>query len=290
MKKGAYTALITPFNKGKLDMKSFEKIVRYQVDAGISGILIGGTTGESPNLSTHELELMTNKAREICQNKAEIMLGIGKNSTESVIRLAEEIHSWPIDSLLVVSPYYNKPTQKGLIAHFTAIADKAYKPIVLYNVPGRTSCNILPETVKELSQHNNIIAIKEASGSINQASQIIRSCQDDFLVYSGDDSLTLPMMSVGAAGVISVASNIIPSEIEELVKSFISGDFQRSKELHLLLFDFMKTMFIETNPIPIKYAASLLGLCSDEYRLPMCGPEEKNMQLIKDSMKKIGIL
>jgi len=290
MKKGAYTALITPFKDGDLDIESFKKIVQYQVDSDISGILIGGTTGESPHLSIDELEKMVYTAKDICLNNTEIMLGIGKNITKKVIELEKVVNDWPVDSFLVVTPYYNKPSQSGLIKHFSMIADNSNKPVVLYNVPGRTSCNISPETVYTLSRHENICAIKEASGNIDQLSMILTLCSPDFYIYSGDDSLTLPMLSLGASGVISVASNIIPSQIQELVKSYLSGNINKSKELHLKLFSFMKTMFIDTNPIPVKYAAYRLGLCPLEYILPLCEPSEKDKETILQEIKKLGLL
>ncbi len=286
--KGVITALITPFSKGCVDYGELKEIVEMQIEGGVSGLLPMGTTGESPTLSTTEHLKVIETVINTAKNRVLIMAGTGANSTAEAVELTIQAKDLGADCSLQVTPYYNKPTQEGLYRHFSVVADEAKIPTILYNVPGRSGVEIAIDTVARLSQNENIIAVKEAAGSVERVSATLNKC--DITVISGDDSLTIPMMSVGGTGVISVASNLIPSEIVSLVDAFASGNVLKAKELHQKYYQFFKDIFIETNPIPIKEAMAMKGLIKSEYRLPLCPMSDKNREILKQTMIDTGIL
>lgn len=282
MFKGAITAIVTPFSNGKVDWKSFEKLVKFQISGGINGIVPCGTTGESATLSYDEHNKVIETTVNIVSKRVPVIAGTGANSTEEAIELTKHAKKVGADASLQVTPYYNKPTQEGLYQHFKKIAESVDIPIILYNVPGRTGVNLLPETVIRLSKIPNIVGIKEASGNINQVTQICKDVKKkSFSVLSGDDVLTLPILAVGGKGVISVASNIIPGKVSKLVSFYLNGDIQKAVRLHYELFDLMQALFIETNPIPVKTALYLMGMIEGELRLPLCDMAENNVTKLK---------
>ncbi|MCA6073071.1 MAG: 4-hydroxy-tetrahydrodipicolinate synthase [Endomicrobium sp.] len=290
MFSGVYTALITPFKNDKIDFDALRKLIEGQYKNGIDGIVPCGTTGESPTLSYEEHEAVIEFCIKIAKGKMKILAGTGSNSTKEAIHFAQFAKKVGCDGALIVSPYYNKPTQKGLYIHFRSIADTVDIPIVLYNIAGRTSVNIEPATMAKLFDDcKNIVGVKEASGSLTQMSAI-KALIPDIEMLVGDDTLTLPSLSIGGAGVVSVLSNIIPAEVVALVKSFKSGNFEEAKKIHYKLLPFVRTMFIETNPIPVKTAASLLGLCEFGLRLPMCEMEDSNRIKLEKVLKDFGLL
>jgi len=269
MFKGAITALVTPMKDGMVDEEKLRNLVDFQINNGISALVPCGTTGEAATLSYEEHMRVIEIVVEQSNKRVPVIAGTGSNSTHETIYLTEFAKKVGCDAALVVTPYYNKPTQKGLYEHFKAVADAVDIPIVLYNVPGRTSVNMLPDTVIKLSKIKNIVAVKEASGSLDQVSEIIAGVSPDFDVLSGDDSLTIPMMALGAKGVISVASNIIPKEVSQMVDLWLKGDIAAARDLHLKLFPLFKGIFIETNPIPVKKALYLMGIIENDIRLPL---------------------
>jgi len=279
--KGAMVAIITPFKNGEIDEEAYRKLVRRQIDNGIDVIVPAGTTGEGATMDLSEHKRIVEITVEECRGKAGVLAGAGTNDTKKVVKLAENAKQAGADAILSVTPYYNKPTQQGLYKHYTYIAEKVDIPIVLYNVPGRTSVNILPETVARLSEIENIIGIKEASGSLQQVSQIIENTPPDFLVISGDDFLTFPMMALGAVGVISVTANVAPKPVSEQVDAIFGKDFEKAKELHHYLHPLHEAMFIETNPLPVKTACYLMGLIEEEFVLPLCKMADANKEKLK---------
>ncbi len=266
---GCYTALITPFRDGQIDEPALQALVQRQIAGGVSGLVPCGTTGEAPALSAPEWDRVVAVVVETAEGRVPVLAGTGSNNTATVIERTRRARNLGADGALVVTPYYNRPTQDGLYRHFAMVAEAVDLPLVLYNVPGRTGVNLLPETVVRLADIPGIIGIKEASGSLDQASQIVCEAPEAFIVVSGDDSLTLPMMGVGASGVISVVSNIAPEAVSALTSACLMGDFRSGREIHLALFDLCRAMFVETNPTPVKAAAALLGYCSTEVRLPL---------------------
>jgi 4-hydroxy-tetrahydrodipicolinate synthase len=290
MFSGVYTALITPFKSGEVDYEAFGKLIEEQYKNGIDGIAPCGTTGESPTLSCEEHESIIEFCVKSAKGKMKVLAGTGSNDTSEVIRFTQFAKKVGCDGALVVSPYYNKPTQKGLYLHFKKIANTVDIPIVLYNIAGRTSVNIEPATIAKLfNDCKNIVGVKEASGSLAQMSAI-KALVPDIELLSGDDALTLPLLSVGGAGVVSVLSNIIPSEVVSLVKAFEKGNIDEAEKIHYKLLPVVKSMFIETNPIPIKTAAALLGICLPDLRLPMCEMEETNKAALEKILKDFGLL
>ena len=289
MLKGAFTALITPFKDGEVDYDALRKIVRLQLDGGINGLVPLGTTGETPTLHDDEKEKILKVVIEEAKGKVPIICGAGSNSTEKSVKEAKKMKELGADYLLVAAPYYNKPTQEGIYQHFKAICDAVDIPIVVYNIKGRTGVNIETSTLLRLSKMKNIVAVKEASGDINQMMDVIDQLPKDFSVLSGDDSMTLPLISCGGHGIISVASNVMPDKMADLAAYANQGDFESAREIHYELLDFFKVEFVETNPIPIKYAASLMGLCREEYRLPMCSLQEGSKAKMKVALEKLGL-
>ena len=285
---GVYTALITPFRNGAVDYDKLRELVDLQVKANVAGIVPMGTTGESPTLDYEEHHKVIASVIEEAAGRCQIIAGTGSNSTAEAIEMTRHAKEAGADATLQVTPYYNKPTQEGLYQHFSAIANEGGLPVVLYNVPGRSGVAIAESTVARLSSNPNIVGIKEAAGSVDRVSAIKALC--DITVLSGDDSLTLPMMSVGATGIISVASNIIPAEMVEMVAAFQQGNVQRAAELHKKYFVFFRDQFVETNPIPIKAAMAMAGMIEEEYRLPLCAITAANREKLAATMKQCGML
>ena len=287
---GAATALITPFKDGNVDYDALGNLIDRQIDLGINALVICGTTGESCTLSNEEHRTVLKYALRKSGGRVPMIAGTGSNDTAHAVEMSKFASALGYDGLLVVTPYYNKATEKGLIKSYTAIADAADCPIILYNVPTRTCCNISLPVYRELAKHENIVAVKEASGNISQIAELIAECGDYFDIYSGNDDQTLPMLSLGGSGVISVVSNIIPREMAELCKKWFDGDTKECRRLHEKYLKLMKMMFCEVNPIPVKTACAIMELCSDELRLPMCDIGEENHKKIAKLIKEYGLI
>ncbi len=290
MYKGSYVAIVTPFKNNKLDEDGLRKNITFLVDRGSSGIVACATTGESPVVSDDEFERVVRIAVEETKGKVPVIAGAGTNSTFKTIKLIHKAEEFGAQGALVVTPYYNKPTQEGLYQHYYKISKESKMPIIVYNVPSRTGSNILPSTVARLVKNcKNIIGIKEASGNLDQVSEIQRLCGDDFDILSGDDSLTFPMLAIGAKGVISVIANILPSEVALMCKLFFEYDVKRARDIHLKLFPVIKALFIETNPIPIKKAMELMGMPAGKPRLPLVEMSQENTNILKKRLIEFGI-
>ena len=287
---GAITALITPFKNGKVDEKRLVENVEFQIKSGINGLVPCGTTGESPTLSHEEHKRVIEIVIKSAAKRVPVIAGTGSNSTEEALELTAHAKKAGADAALIVSPYYNKPTQKGLYLHFKTIAEKVDIPVILYNIPGRCGVTIEAQTMANLAKLKNIVGVKEAAGSLDSVSQIIRACGIQFDVLSGDDVLCLPMMSVGGRGVISVISNLAPKQVAEMTSAYASGDHKKALTLHYALLPLMKAAFVETNPIPIKTAMKLAGLDTGEMRLPMCAMEENNEKLLADVLRQMKLI
>jgi 4-hydroxy-tetrahydrodipicolinate synthase len=281
MFSGSFTALITPFRHGDVDERALRDLVEFQIRNGTTGLVPCGTTGESATMTDAEQERVIAVVIEQAAGRVPIIAGTGTNSTATTIRRTRLARELGATAALIVTPYYNKPMQEGLYRHYEAVASSADLPIILYNVPGRTAVNLLPETVVRLSRLPGIVGIKEASGSIDQSSQIVVEAGPDFTVLSGDDSLTLPIMSVGGRGVISVVANIAPAAMAELTGAYLAGNLARAQTIHLRLFDLCRAMFLDNNPIAVKTAAGMLGLCSDEVRLPLTPMSDANRRRLE---------
>jgi len=291
MFKGSIVAIVTPFKNGKIDEQKLRELIDFQIKNGTSGIVPCGTTGESATLNFDEHESVIQIAIDQVKKRVPVIAGTGSNSTAEAIMLTQQAAKAGADASLQVSPYYNRPTQKGLYEHFKAIAASVKIPIILYNIAGRTGVNIEPETIAKLAQDcQNIVAVKEASGSLDQMSRIKQLCPKEFALISGDDSLTLPVLSIGGIGVISVVANIVPADVAGLVAAFAKGDFKKAEELHYKLLPLIKAVFLETNPIPVKTAMGLLGMCDPGLRLPMCSMSEDNLGKLKKALKDYGLL
>ncbi|MCK5580353.1 MAG: 4-hydroxy-tetrahydrodipicolinate synthase [Candidatus Omnitrophica bacterium] len=291
MLKGSIVAIVTPFIDGKIDETKLRELVEFHIKNGTNAILPCGTTGESPTLDHEEHERVIKICIEASNGRIPIMAGTGSNSTAEAVSLTKHAADDGANLALVVSPYYNKPTQEGLYRHFKAIAESADIPIILYNIPGRTAVNILPETMARLAKDcKNIIGVKEAAGSLDQMQAIKQICPEDFILLSGDDALTLPLLSIGGAGVVSVIANIIPQDVVKMIETFNNGDIAKAQELHYKMLPLVKSMFIETNPIPVKAAMGFLGMCSDELRLPLCPMTVSNMAKLKEALQNYGLL
>jgi len=288
---GTGTALVTPFRTdGSLDETALRSLVKRQIEAGINFLVPCGTTGESPTLTHAEHLRVVELTLEIAKGKVPVLAGAGGYNTAEVISLANELQKLGADGILSVTPYYNKPTQEGLFQHFKAIASAVSLPIILYSVQGRTGVNIEPSTVLRLSQIKNIVGIKEASGNISQMGAILNLVAKDFLVLSGDDSLTLPLISLGGRGLISVASNEIPAEMTRLVQSALSGDFAEARRIHFQYLSLMDINFVESNPIPVKAALAEMGLLQPVWRLPLVSPKPESLARIRAVLESLNLL
>lgn len=289
--KGCGTALVTPFKSDtQLDLEAFRKLIRWQLDSGIHFLVPSGTTGESVTLNEEEYRKVIRTCVETAAGAVPVVAGAGTNNTAQAIHLATIAQQEGADALLAVTPYYNKPTQEGLVLHFSKIAESISLPVVLYNVPGRTIINITAETALRLAQVDNIIALKEASGDLGQVMQILNRRPSDFVVLSGDDSLTLPIMAMGGEGIISVASNLIPAEMSQMVDLALSGKWEEAKKIHYRYLDLMELNFIESSPIPVKYALSRMGKLEEAYRLPLCPLSDPSKKLMDQELDKLNLV
>ncbi|MBM3249114.1 MAG: 4-hydroxy-tetrahydrodipicolinate synthase [Candidatus Omnitrophica bacterium] len=291
MFEGSMVAIVTPFKNGKFDEKKYAELIEFQIKNGTAGIVPCGTTGESPTLTFEEHDRVIALTVEVVNKRVPVIAGTGSNSTEEAIMLTKHAEKVGADASLQVSPYYNRPSQKGLYLHFKAIADAVKIPLILYNIAGRTGVNIEPETMAKLaSDCKNLVGVKEASGSLDQMSRIRQVCPKNFLLISGDDSLTLPLMAIGGIGVISVVANIVPRDVANMVNEFKAGNIKKAEEIHYKLLPLTKAMFIETNPMPVKTAMGLLGMCNPEIRLPLCSLADENLDKLKKALKDYGLL
>ena len=288
---GTYTALITPFKRGRVDENGFKNLIKEQIRAGVDGIVPTGTTGESPTLEFEEHIRVIEIAVQMSKGKIKVIAGTGANSTSEAIELTKAAETVGADGSLLVAPYYNKPSQEGLFLHFKKIAKSTKLPLVLYSIPGRCNISIEIDTVSRLVKAcPNIVGIKEAGGDADRVSQLRYSLGSKFGILSGDDSLTLPFMAVGAEGVISVASNIIPKQISNMVNLYSMGRSSSALKIHQKYYSIFKDLFIETNPVPIKLVCSLLDKCSEEYRLPLCKMSSENRKQLVKSLKSCGLI
>ncbi len=291
MFKGAFVAIVTPFKDGKVDEESLRQLIEFQIENGTNGIVPCGTTGESATLSFEEHERVVEITIEQVNKRVPVIAGTGSNSTEEAIRLTRHAYKAGADAALMISPYYNKPTQEGLYRHFAKVASTVDIPIILYNIPGRTAVNIEPETIERLSKIDNIVGIKEASGSMKQIMEIISRCGEDFSVLSGEDYLTFPLMSVGGKGVISVVSNIAPKEMAEMCRLALEGKWDEARRLHYKLLSLCHILFCETNPSPVKAALAMMGkIPSDEVRLPLAPLSDSNRAKLQGVLKQYGLV
>jgi len=288
--KGAMTAVVTPFRDGRIDEDALRGLIRWQIAEGIDGIVPCGTTGECATLAYDEHERVIRIAVEEAAGRVPVIAGAGSNSTANAIRLGKQAKAAGADGMLQVTPYYNKPTQEGIFQHFKSIAANTDIPIILYNVPGRTGVNMETETVARLrSSSKNIIGIKEASGSITQASNILSQCGKDFLLLSGEDALNYPLLTIGARGFITVTANIVPNDVAELYNRFVAGDYSACKELHYKLLPLNEALFLETNPIPVKRALALMNKIEMGCRLPLCEMSKTHLDKLKSALKNYGL-
>ncbi len=289
--KGAFTALVTPFHNGQVDEKQYRSLIEWQIQEGINGLVPCGTTGESATLSHEEHE----KVIEICIDQAKgrvpVLAGAGSNNTSEAIRLTRFAKKAGADGALLITPYYNKPTQEGLYQHYKAISEAVDFPLVLYNVPGRTGCNLLPATVGRLAhEFSNIIGVKEATADLCQVSHIIESCPEGFFTVSGDDFTVLPLLSLGGTGVISVISNILPGKMAALCKAFSNGNINQARKIHYEMMPLSRLMFIETNPIPVKTALAMMGKIDTEMRLPLCQITAANATILQKALQEANMI
>jgi 4-hydroxy-tetrahydrodipicolinate synthase len=285
--QGCYTALITPFRNGKIDFDAMGRLIEDQIAAGIDGLVPVGTTGESPTLDFEEHQEVVRFTVATVAGRCQVIAGTGANCTAEAVRLTRHAAAVGADATLQVTPYYNKPTAEGLYRHFTTVADEGGLPVVLYNVPSRTSREIDVPTVHRLAAHPLIVGIKEAGGSADRVSQILSGC--GITVLSGDDSLTLPMMALGAAGIISVASNLVPAEVTQMVHAALDGNWEEARDLHYRLYPLFRDLFVETNPIPVKTAMAMLGKTAEEFRLPLCPISPAARAVLKSAMQAAGL-
>ncbi len=290
MFEGVYTALITPFKDNKVDYQALEALVEMQIEGGVDGIVPMGTTGESPTVSFEEHKEIIRRVVKIAKGRVKVIAGTGANSTDEAMCLSRSAEASGVDGLLLVNPYYNKPTQEGLIEHFACVASAVKVPIVLYNIPGRTGVNFLPESVVRLMDRvDNIAAMKEATGDLAQMMNLYELAGDRLTILSGDDNLLLPVLGIGGKGIISVLSNIIPGDVKRVVTLFNEGKLEKARELFYKLLPLCRAMFLETNPIPIKAAMEMAGHCSGELRLPMTSLTEENREKLKAVFSRYGV-
>jgi 4-hydroxy-tetrahydrodipicolinate synthase len=290
MFRGAITALVTPFRDGRVDEARLRALVDQQVAAGIDGIVPCGTTGESPTLTHDEHDRVVAIVVEQARRRTKVIAGAGSNSTDEAVRLTRQAREVGADGALVVAPYYNRPTQEGLYQHYRKVAREAKGlPILVYNIPGRTAVNVLPETLARLAEIDNIVGVKEATGSLPQAIETIERCPAGFAVLSGDDILTLPLLAVGGVGVVSVTSNVVPGDVKALVDAWFAGKVDEARRRHSKMVPLHQALFLETNPAPVKTAMAMLGMLEAEIRLPLCGLTEANAQKLRAALAAYGL-
>jgi len=283
-------ALATPFRDDALDEQALRRLIDWHVEAGTSALVPCGTTGESATLSHDEHERVIELTVESARGRIPVIAGTGSNNTKEAVRLTQHAEQTGVDAALLIAPYYNKPTQRGLYLHFKAIADSVRIPLVVYNIASRTSVNIEPETFAQLAKLPNIVAVKEASGNLEQMSRIVRATQGKMALLSGDDALTLPVLAIGGTGVISVAANIVPQDTAAMINAFDAGQLDKALMRHQKLLPLIKALFLETNPIPVKTAMGMLGLIAPELRLPLCDMSEANEARLRDALRAYGLL
>ncbi|MBI5017446.1 MAG: 4-hydroxy-tetrahydrodipicolinate synthase [Deltaproteobacteria bacterium] len=290
MFRGAITALVTPFRDGRLDEEAFRKLIDWQIREGIHGIVPCGTTGESATLSHDEHNRVIDIAVEEARGRVPVIAGTGSNSTSEAVRLTRHAKEAGAQAALLITPYYNKPTQEGLYQHYRRVAEEARFPLVLYNVPGRTGVNLLPETVARLSEIPEVVGIKEATGDLKQVSDVLEKCGDQLSVLSGDDFTAFPLLCLGGRGVISVVSNPAPADMARMVDAYEAGDLAAARALHYKTQPLARALFLETNPIPVKTALALMGRMAEEFRLPLCAMQEANRQKLQRALADYGLL
>ena len=290
MFRGAIVAIVTPFKNGEVDEERYRELIEFQLENGTDGIVPCGTTGESATLSHEEHDRVIEIAIDQVKKRVPVIAGTGSNSTKEAIRLTRHAHEVGADGALMVTPYYNRPTQEGLYQHYKAVAEEVPIPVIPYNVPSRTGTNLLPETDARLAKISNIVGIKEASGDLKQISKVIQLCGDDFDVLSGDDFTVLPLLAVGGKGVISVVSNVAPADMAGLVDAFEAGDYAKAREFHFKMWPLMEALFFETNPIPAKAALSMMGKINYELRLPLCRMSDANYDRLRQVLAGYGLV
>jgi 4-hydroxy-tetrahydrodipicolinate synthase len=287
---GSMVALVTPFKAGKVDWQSLEALVDFHIENGISGIVPCGTTGESATLDHNEHHEVIERVIKAVNKRVPVIAGTGSNSTAEAVALTKGAEKAGADGALMISPYYNRPTQEGIYQHYKKVASEVGIPIIVYNIPGRTGSKIEPETLARLSEIKNIAGVKEATGSVDQAIDVIRLCGDNLAVYSGEDSLTFSLMALGGKGVISTVANIAPKEMSQVTDACLKGNWESGRKLQLKLIPLIRGVFLETNPIPIKTALALMGKCSGELRLPLTAMSEGNLKKLRQTMVEFALL
>jgi 4-hydroxy-tetrahydrodipicolinate synthase len=288
---GVGTALVTPFTAaGEIDEPALRRLIERQVSGGVHFVVPCGTTGETPTLSRDERDLVVRTAVDVSRGRISVLAGVGGYDTMEVAELAAHVETLGVQGILSVTPYYNKPTQEGLYQHYKAVASHTSLPIVVYNVPSRTGCNVEPRTLVRLASIVTIVGVKEASGNMTQMCEVCRLVPPDFTVLSGDDAMALPLMAVGGRGVISVASNVVPDRMAKMVNAALAGDYATARAEHAALLNFMLVNFVESNPIPVKAALAMLGLCDEVYRLPMVPPSGASREKIRQALVELGML
>jgi 4-hydroxy-tetrahydrodipicolinate synthase len=288
--EGVSTALVTPFRNGEIDEPALRELVEFQLAAGIDGLVPCGSTGESATLSHAEHRRVVEIVVSATRGRVPVIAGTGSNNTREAVDLTRHAKEAGADGALLISPYYNKPTQDGIVAHYAEIARETGFPLVVYNIPGRTASNILATTVARLADIEQVVGLKEASGDLGQISEVVARCPDDFCVLSGDDAVTLPILAVGGRGVISTSANVAPAEMVEMVTAFRAGDVERARAIHLRLLPLFDVLFCETNPIPVKAAVAEMGRIGDEIRLPLLEITQPNRERLKLVLKELGLL
>jgi 4-hydroxy-tetrahydrodipicolinate synthase len=287
---GSIVAIITPFRNGKVDEQALRDLIDWQIASGTDGIVPCGTSGESATLTYEEHNRVIEITVQTVKRRVPVIAGTGSNSTEEAIALTRHAKEVGADGALLISPYYNKPTQEGLFLHHRAVAEAVDIPQILYNIPGRTAVNMTPQTVARLSKIKQIVGIKEGSGSLQQVSDIVHLCSDRFTVLAGDDALTLPMLAVGAKGVVTVTANVAPADMAGMIDAWADGDLAKARQLHYKLYPLFQALFLETNPIPVKQAMALMGKASPELRLPLCAMSQDNLDKLTQVMKDLRLI
>ncbi len=287
---GSITALVTPFRDGRVDEEALRRLVEFQIENGSDGLVPCGTTGESATLSYEEHDRVIELTIEAAAGRVPVIAGTGSNSTSETIALTKHAESAGANAALLITPYYNKPTQQGLYEHYRRVAEEVSVPLILYNVPGRTSVNMLPETTARLSELKNIVGIKEATGDLRQVSDTIEFSRKGFIVLSGDDFTTLPLLAIGGHGVISVTSNIVPGMVSDMIRAFRQGDLAKARDIHYRIEPLNRAMFLETNPVPVKTALSMTGMIGPEMRLPLVGMNNENRKRLASVLDGFGLV
>ncbi|HXZ88862.1 MAG TPA: 4-hydroxy-tetrahydrodipicolinate synthase [Candidatus Binataceae bacterium] len=290
MFNGALSALITPFRDGEVDEPALRELVEWQIQSGVDGLVACGSTGESATLSHAEHDQVIKLVVEQARRRVPVIAGTGSNCTAEAIRLTAYAREVRADGALLISPYYNKPTQEGIYKHYKMIAANVDLPLIVYNIPGRTASNILPETFARMCDIKQVVGIKEASGSMDQVSDILRLCGDRLTILSGDDSATLPLMALGAKGVIATITNVMPREMHDLAAAALNGDFVRARQIHFGMLPLMRALFLETNPIPVKQACALMGKCANELRMPLIPMSPAPAEKLRGVMKEMRLI